>query len=133
MATKGNHYKKTPATLKIIYKAIADGLTQRDAAALAGISEDTFSLWKNDNSDFSEQIRKKEIEHKRKLIQIIEKASLRSWQAAAWRLERKYKEEFSNNKTLQEEMDKLEGKRQLDEIGANIRAICDEKYRVEKP
>ena len=113
----------TAGTLKIIYKAIADGLTQRDAAALAGISEDTLSNWKKDNSDFSEEIRKKEIEHKRKLIQIIEKAAERSWQAAAWRLERKYKEEFSSQKSIQEENDKVEYQKKLNDIGANIRSI----------
>jgi hypothetical protein len=124
---KQNKYKKTPNTLRIIYEAIADGLTQRDAAVLAGISEDTLSLWKSDDSEFSEQIRKKEIEHKRKLLGIIERAAERSWQAAAWRLERKYKEEFSDSKSIQESMEKAERQKALDDIGASIRAICENK------
>ena len=100
-------YKATPNTLKIILDAIADGLTQRDASILAGISEDTLSLWKRDNSDFSEQIRQKEIECKRKHIKNIEKASEKTWQASAWFLERKYKNEFSvksNDYEISEEL-----------------------------
>ncbi len=62
--------KVTPKTLKIILDAIRldairSGAGQRDASALAGISEDTLSLGKRD-SDFSEQMRQKEIECKRK-------------------------------------------------------------------
>lgn len=114
-------YKATPATIKIILDAIADGLTQRDASTLAGISEDTLSLWKRDNSDFSEQIRQKEIECKRKHIKNIERASEKSWQASAWWLERKYKAEFSQRIESQEISDELResmerSKKMFDEI-----------------
>jgi len=53
--------KATPKTIKIIMDAIRAGASQRDASALAGISEDTLSLWKKQDSDFSEQMRQKEI------------------------------------------------------------------------
>lgn len=116
-------YKATPNTIKIILDAIADGLTQRDASILAGISEDTLSLWKRENSDFSEQIRQKEIECKRKHIKNIERASEKSWQASAWWLERKYKTEFSQRIESQEISDELResmdrGKKMFDEIMA---------------
>ncbi|MEY2640856.1 MAG: hypothetical protein RL150_249 [Candidatus Parcubacteria bacterium] len=116
-------YKATPTTIKIILDAIADGLTQRDASILAGISEDTLSLWKRQNSDFSEQIRQKEIECKRRHIKNIEKASEKSWQASAWWLERKYKNEFSQrvesqeiSEELRESMDR--SKKMFDEMFA---------------
>lgn len=86
--------KASQKTIEIILSAIAEGLTQREASILAGISEDTLSLWKKD-SDFSEQIRQKQIECKLWHIQNIKRASEKSWQASAWWLERKYKEEFS--------------------------------------
>ncbi len=98
MATKKNllkgKSKATQKTIDVILSAIADGLTQRDASILAGISEDTLSLWKKD-SDFSEQMRQKQIEFKLGHIRVIKKASEKSWQASAWLLERKFKEEFS--------------------------------------
>lgn len=114
-------YKATPTTIKIILDAIADGLTQRDASTLAGISEDTLCLWKRDNSDFSEQIRQKEIECKRKHIKNIERASEKSWQASAWWLERKYKAEFSQRIESQEISDELResmerSKKMFDEV-----------------
>ena len=56
-------YKATPKTIEVILSAISEGLTQREASILAGITEDTRSLWKQD-SDFSEQIRQKQIENK---------------------------------------------------------------------
>ena len=95
MATKlSRKTKATSKTIKIILEAISEGLTQRESATLAGISEDTLSLWKRD-SDFSEQIRQKQIENKLRHIKIINQASEKHWQASAWWLERKYKEEFS--------------------------------------
>ena len=82
--------KATAKTIDLILSFIAEGLTQREASILAGISEDTFSLWKKD-SDFSEQIRQKQIECKLGHIRNIKKASEKSWQASAWWLERKQK------------------------------------------
>ena len=88
-------YKQTPETVKIIVDAISSGLTQRDASALAGISEDTLCLWKRANSDFSEQVRCAEVHFKLKHMKNIEKASDRDWKASAWLLERKFKQEFT--------------------------------------
>ena len=122
MATKRNT-KATKTTLGIIFNAISEGLTQRDAAALAGISEDTLSLWKRRDSDFSEQIRKKQIECKRGHIQNIRKAGERSWQASAWWLERKYKEEFGRQ-DQQVEDDKMQ---RLESIAKDIKAILEVK------
>lgn len=86
--------KASAKTISIILDAIGEGLSQREASVLAGISEDTLSLWKKD-SDFSEQIRQKQIECKLGHIRNIKKASEKSWHASAWWLERKHKEEFS--------------------------------------
>jgi len=99
MATKkhllARKTKATPNTIRIILDAIGEGLNQREASILAGISEDTLSLWKRQDSDFSEQIRQKEIECKLSHIRNINRASEKSWQASAWFLERKYKDEFA--------------------------------------
>lgn len=124
MATKNQQVlkgknKATPKTIEIILDSISQGLTQREAATLAGISEDTFSLWKRD-SEFSEQIRKKEIECKLSHIKNIKEASKKSWQASAWWLERKYKEEFS----LKSKLD-LQVNETLDQLGDSIKKILE--------
>jgi len=122
-----NPRKATEKTLRIIFGAIRDGLTQRDAATLAGISEDTLSLWKRD-SEFSEQIRQKEIECKRRHIRNIQNAGERSWQASAWWLERKYRTEFGKEDKLLAEI----RSDNLDEIAKGIKAILggDSKARA---
>ena len=118
MSTTKKPYKQTPKTVKIILDSIGSGLTQRDSAVLAGISEDTLSLWKRDNSEFSEQIRQKQIENKLRHINIINKASEKDWKASSWWLERKYPDEFSPNSKV-----KLETNVQLDELTKNIKKI----------
>jgi hypothetical protein len=87
--------KYTEETVNIILESIAKGLKQKDAAILAGISEDTLSRWKSENADFAGKVRQKEIENKKRYIEIILEASKTSWQAAAWWLERNYPDEFS--------------------------------------
>lgn len=116
--TRTKHYKATLSTIKIILDAISQGLTQRDASTLAGISEDTLCLWKKKNSDFSEQIRQKQIECKLRHIKVVNEASKSHWQASAWWSERKHKEEFALNAKLNIELDE-----RLEKIGENIRKI----------
>lgn len=89
--------KASDTRINIILDAISRGYTQRDASKLAGISEDTISLWKKD-SEFSEQMEQKEIEYKYSLLSTIQKAGAKSWQACAWILERKYNSEYGKLK-----------------------------------
>ncbi len=92
MSTTTKPYKLTPERSQVILEALENGMTQRDASMLAGISEDTLCLWKRTNSDFSEQMGQSVIKYKRKLMDIITKASEKDWKACAWLLERKYKD-----------------------------------------
>lgn len=117
-------YKATPQTIKIILDAIAEGLTQRDAAALAGISEDTLSLWKKD-SDFSEQMRQKEIECKQKHLRIINKAGEKDWKASAWFLERKFRNEYSPHSSVD-----VGATERLQELGNYIKQVLTPKKTV---
>ncbi len=97
-------YKMTPERVAIILEALGDGMTQKDASMLAGISEDTLCNWKRNDSDFSDEMARKVVEYKQKLIKTIQKAGEKDWKASAWLLERKYKSEFSNNPRLHEEI-----------------------------
>ncbi len=123
----GKKYKATPKTIATILNAISQGLTQREASILAGISEDTLSLWKKQDSDFSEQMRQKEIECKLSHIQNIKKASEKSWQASAWWLERKYKEEFSIKNKFDVQMTE-----NIDQLGETIKKILTPSKSVQK-
>jgi len=94
--------KYTPAVVKIVLDAIAEGLSQKDASILAGIDQDTLSHWKKQYSEFADKLLQKEIEFKGQNIKLIQRAAKDgSWQAAAWLLERKYTEEFALKKSEQ--------------------------------
>lgn len=77
-----------------ICKYLRAGNSQHDSALLSGIAESTFYEWLKE-PEFSEGIKKAEYECKARNIAIIQKAAEKSWQAAAWYLERKYNAEFA--------------------------------------
>lgn len=99
--------KYEPKRIEIILDAIGQGMTQKDAGILAGVSEDTISLWKKEKPDFSERMLQKEIEFKRLNVNVIQNASLSgTWQASAWLLERKFPKEFGQRSELDDEAKK---------------------------
>ena len=77
---------------------IAEGLTQKDAAILADISDDTFHRWLKDESksEFYEGIKKAKVRNKKWHIDKI--SNDKSWQSSAWYLERIYKDEYQIKK-----------------------------------
>ena len=77
-----------------ICKYLRAGNSQKDSAILAGISEDTFYTWMK-KAEFSEPIKKAEQECKARNIAFVQKAAEKTWQAAAWYLERRYHDEFA--------------------------------------
>ena len=106
---------------KVIVAAIGAGMYYRHAAALAGIHETTLIKWRNRGSE-DPPVRKKgerkktfdrrvkDYERCVELVKAIEKAqgqfilqnlnqiqkaSTRSWQASAWLLERRHKDQFA--------------------------------------
>jgi len=93
-----------------IIKEICDnlkiGINRTDTCDLVGISYETFTVWMQ-KPEFSERVKKAEIECKKRNISIIQKAAINTWQAAAWWLERKYSEEFAL-KNLTEHSGKIE-------------------------
>lgn len=79
-----------------IVNALSAGNTRRDSCAYAGISEDTFAVWLKDKPDFSDAIEKAEADAAVRNVAIIAKAAQEgTWQAAAWWLERRRKDQWS--------------------------------------
>ena len=54
----------------------------------------TFHEWMNEFSDFSELIKRAEEQAIEHYVNVIHTASTQTWQAAAWYLERRRKEDF---------------------------------------
>ena len=90
----GRKTKYSPQMQAALCKWLRKGCSFKDACAMEGISYETFRTWQSEKSVFSVAIKKAEAECKVARIQTILKASDKSWQAAAWWLERRYGDEY---------------------------------------
>lgn len=83
--------KLTPEVQQRICDAIVIGATYEHAAAYGGISYDTFNEWNKTKPQFSEEVKAAEARAVVGWLAKIEKAASEgTWQAAAWKLERRY-------------------------------------------
>jgi hypothetical protein len=80
-----------------ICEHISKGATNKDAAIMSGIAESTFYKWMEDNTEFSESIKKAASKRTTAILQTILKAAVdhKTWQAGAWYLERTDPEQFA--------------------------------------
>ena len=76
-------------------ESIESGSTYKDAYESVGISKSTFQRLRKNVTTFDALIKKAEQKCKKKAILTILGAAERSWQAAAWYLERRYKAEYA--------------------------------------
>ena len=95
--------KYTPETVAKIVEAIKMGATYELAAGYAGIHYDTFNEWMKHKAEFSEQIKSAEgVGAMIWLAKIERAASDGNWQAAAWKLERRYPHMYGKTVQAQE-------------------------------
>ena len=85
----GRPTKYTPERVERILEAIRKGNTRDTAAKLAGVSATQMYEWMNKHPEFAEAIEKADAEAEGFYVGIIERAAAKSWQAAAWWLERR--------------------------------------------
>ena len=83
-----------------VLQGIKLGLPFVHACARAGISQDTFGRWRKQSADFAEEVKKAEAEAIARNVTLIQKAAGRSWQAAAWWLERRHPQDFARTERL---------------------------------
>ena len=82
-------------TAKKICDAIRIGATYKLACNFAGISEDTFALWRKKIPEFDTDVVQAEGAGAVGWLAKIEKAANDgTWQAAAWKLERRYPQQY---------------------------------------
>jgi hypothetical protein len=94
MNRRGRKTKYKQEIVDNICKWLSAGNTRRTAFTLAGIGESTFYDYLNNYPEFSEAIKRAEEQAIARNVQIINKAGQTSWQASAWWLERRCKEDF---------------------------------------
>lgn len=91
----GRKTKYEPARVKKILDAIRVGATYTHACNYAGISFETFSQWQQKYPEFSEQVKEAEGAALVGWLAKIEAAANDgNWQAAAWKAERRYPEDY---------------------------------------
>ena len=92
----GRPTKYKPETVEKILEALRGGNTRRASCAVADVSQDSLALWLRIYPEFAEAVEKAEGKAEAKMVSIIRDASETTWQAAAWWLERKHKQEWSS-------------------------------------
>lgn len=98
----GRPSKLTDETKRKIIDAISVGSTYEIAAGYAGVSYVTFNSWMQRGEaakggeflEFFNAVKEAEGKAAVKWLAVIEKASVEQWQAAAWKLERRYPHQY---------------------------------------
>ena len=83
--------------VKKITQALCDGQGRVRACKIAGIRYDTFMEWMRSKPEFSEAVKKAEATGNDKIKDICQRRIIedKSWQSAAWWLERNYPDQYS--------------------------------------
>jgi len=112
--------KYNEETINQICQFLEDGMLQKDAAILSGISEKTFYEWKKENVSFVSRVEASITRYKEKLIKIVNVSSIKDGKLALEVLARRWPDEFGAKQTVEVINPQLE----LD----RIKEIIDEKH-----
>lgn len=107
--------KFTEETKEKLIVAICKGAPYEIACDYAGITYSCFNQWMNKAKkeqipgfvEFFDKLKEAKGYTALKWLDFIDKAMIESWQAAAWKLERRYYKHFSNNAQLIEQEKRL--------------------------
>lgn len=96
----GRPSKHSPEIVGAICRLLAAGTTRRAAAATVGIDQNTFYRWLERHGTFRDAVEKAEAEAQQRFERIVaDAAGDGTWQAAAWWLERRRKDDYALKQT----------------------------------
>lgn len=111
MAKRGGQCLLTPEITASLARDLKAGLTRSCSAIRAGISPRTLTYWMakgraghEDFVSFVATIEKSERDAEARNVAVIQTAATKTWQAAAWWLERKFPESWSLDKELAKDL-----------------------------
>ncbi len=101
--------KLTPQVQETIVTWLQSGNYLETAAHLAGVNKQTIYTWlkrgqkekSGEFRDFLDAVNKAQAGAEARLVMLLEKAATKNWQAAAWRLERKYPKRWGRRDGLE--------------------------------
>lgn len=108
MARVGRPSKLTPETVEKMTRCLGLGMNYEQSCTYSGIDYTTFRKWMQKGEaaksgeyfDFFDAIKRAEIDGLHRDLEIIESAGQKgNWTASAWRLERKYPNQFGKQGT----------------------------------
>lgn len=91
----GRPPKYNPDRHQRIVETLRAGNTRRAASWAGGIDQDTFGRWLVRYPEFADDVKAAEADAELAMVQRVRTAADDSWQAAAWWLERKMKQDWS--------------------------------------
>jgi len=105
--------KLTPAMTAKLVKALKSGITASAACSIVGIANKTYYEWlkkgREGNGDIYEKfliaIEKANAEAEKAMLDIITNHSVKHWQAAAWVLERRFRDRWAKDVPLEKDDD----------------------------
>jgi len=97
----GQPTKYTPEVLQRTKELIELGLNYQDVCDSLGISHETFSQWRKKYPEYFEVVRKANAKVKEISLKSLRVGEVKDWRAAAWRLERRWPEEYREKKQIE--------------------------------
>lgn len=99
---KNGRPSKLTAEIKQKVKELIElGMNYKDVCLSIGITEETFSQWRKKYSEFSELVDSANSKVKEISLKSIRVGEMRDWKAAAWRLERRWPDEYKEKKEIE--------------------------------
>lgn len=94
---------KRQSVIDEVCKLVEEGMTQKDSAVLAGISESTLYRWfdENDDNNFRSQVEASILKYKQNLIKVANFHSTKDGRIALEILARRFSEDFGNKATVE--------------------------------
>lgn len=145
----GRPCKLTPQVQASVCRYVEWGVSFKDAALASGVGPRSFFRWTAAGREalarqeageelteedgvfvgFLEAVAEAEAKFKASMVLTINKASVTSWQSAAWLLERKYPAEFGLRQVMQLDI-RQEAARLAEEAGVDVEKVVSEAERL---
>lgn len=97
----GKPTKYTPEILQRTKELIELGLNYADVCDSIGISRETFSQWRKRYPEYADTVRIANVKVKEISLKSLRVGEMKDWKAAAWRLERRWPEEYREKKEIE--------------------------------